>query len=123
MLRQFSPCRRAAIFAPTLTAAPRVRTLASRLQTSAATRMTLTIANESDSGRWDSEVEVAIAGAGGAGLEAALAAAAAGAGAIVFEKQPRIWESSTAISVGRNAFAGTHIQQRPGGAEFSALFY
>ncbi len=63
---------------------------------------------------WDSEVDVIVVGAGAAGLEAALEAAQAGASAIVFEKQLRLWESSTAISVGRVSFAGTEVQKRSG---------
>ena len=70
---------------------------------------------------WDSEVDVVVAGAGAAGLEAALEAAQAGASAIVFEKQPRLWDSSTAISVGRVSFAGTEVQKRNGVADSNAL--
>lgn len=72
---------------------------------------------------WDSEVDVVIAGAGGAGLQAALAAVDAGADAIVLEKQTRIWESSTAISVGRASFAGTPIQVRNGVEDCAELLY
>jgi len=63
---------------------------------------------------WDDEVDVLIAGAGGAGLQAAIEAASAGASAIVFEKQMRIWESSTAIAVGRVSFPCTDLQARHG---------
>lgn len=64
--------------------------------------------------QWDSEADVVVAGAGGAGLQAALEAARAGASAIVFEKQARIWESSTAIAVGRVSFPRTDLQQKNG---------
>lgn len=70
---------------------------------------------------WDDEVDVLIAGAGGAGLQAALEAAAAGASAIVFEKQMRIWESSTAIAVGRVSFPCTDLQARNGIADSNEL--
>ena len=63
-----------------------------------------------DTGSWDEETDVVVAGAGGAGLAAAYEAGRAGARAIVFEKQQRLLESSTAISVGRFSFAGTDIQ-------------
>lgn len=72
---------------------------------------------------WDAEVDVAIAGAGAAGLEAALEAAAAGASTIVFEKQARIWESSTAIAVGRVSFTGTDVQKRCGIEDSDELLY
>jgi fumarate reductase flavoprotein subunit len=72
---------------------------------------------------WDSEVDIAIAGAGGAGLQAALEAANAGASAIVFEKQMRIWESSTAIAVGRVSFPCTDLQQKNGVEDSKELMY
>ncbi len=73
--------------------------------------------------RWDSEFDVVIAGAGGAGLAAAIEAAEAGARTAVFEKQGKIWESSTAINVGMVAFAGTDVQQRLGIEDSSELLY
>src|SRR6185436_16767984 len=85
--------------------------------------MKLDIDNELACGSWDDEVDVVVAGAGGAGFEAALEAAAAGAKTIVFEKQSRIWESSTAISVGRISLAGTDIQERQGAADSGSLLY
>lgn len=72
---------------------------------------------------WDSEADVVIAGAGGAGLQAALEAASAGASAIVFEKQMRIWESSTAIAVGRVSFPGTDLQQKSGVEDSKELMF
>ncbi|MFH1169304.1 MAG: FAD-dependent oxidoreductase [Chloroflexota bacterium] len=72
---------------------------------------------------WDSEFDVVIAGAGGAGLAAAIEAAGAGARTVVFEKQGKIWESSTAINVGMVAFAGTDVQQRLGIQDSSDLLY
>jgi fumarate reductase flavoprotein subunit len=73
--------------------------------------------------RWDSEFDVVIAGAGGAGLAAAIEAAEAGARTVVFEKQGKIWESSTAINVGMVAFAGTDVQERLGIEDSSELLY
>ncbi len=72
---------------------------------------------------WDEEVDVIIAGAGGAGLEAAVEAAGAGAETIVFEKMDRLWESSTAISVGMISFAGTDIQKKLGIKDSGELFF
>jgi flavocytochrome c len=73
--------------------------------------------------RWDSDFDVVIAGAGGAGLAAAIEAAEAGARTVVFEKQGKIWESSTAINVGMVAFAGTDVQERLGIEDSSELLY
>jgi flavocytochrome c len=73
--------------------------------------------------RWDAEYDVVIAGAGGAGLAAAIEAAKAGAKTVVFEKQGKIWESSTAINVGMVAFAGTDVQERLGIEDSSELLY
>lgn len=73
--------------------------------------------------RWDAEFDVVIAGAGGAGLAAAIEAAEAGARTVVFEKQGKIWESSTAINVGMVAFAGTDVQERLGIEDSSELLY
>ncbi len=70
---------------------------------------------------WDDEVDVLIAGAGGAGLQAAIEAASAGASTVVFEKQMRIWESSTAIAVGRVSFPCTDLQARNGVADSNEL--
>ncbi|MGF1666730.1 MAG: FAD-dependent oxidoreductase [Acidimicrobiia bacterium] len=72
---------------------------------------------------WDAEFDVVIAGAGGAGLAAAIEAAKAGARTVVFEKQGKIWESSTAINVGMVAFAGTDVQERLGIEDSSELLY
>jgi fumarate reductase flavoprotein subunit len=62
----------------------------------------------------DFETDVVVAGAGGAGLFAALESAEAGAKTVVFEKQARLWESSTAIAVGRVSFPCTDIQRNNG---------
>ncbi len=72
---------------------------------------------------WAEEVDVVIAGAGGAGLEAAIESAAAGATTMVFEKQPRLLESSTAIAVGRISFSGTPQQRNCGVEDSCELFY
>ena len=63
---------------------------------------------------WSSEVDVVIVGAGGAGLQAAIEAALAGASVLIFEKQSRLLESSTAISVGLISFACTEVQKQNG---------
>lgn len=73
--------------------------------------------------RWDADFDVVIAGAGGAGLAAAIEAAGAGAKTVVFEKQGKIWASSTAINVGMVAFAGTDVQERLGIEDSSELLY
>jgi fumarate reductase flavoprotein subunit len=72
---------------------------------------------------WDSEADVVIAGAGGAGLEAAIEAAAAGANTLLFEKQARLWESSTAIAVGRTSFPGTDLQKKNGIEDSKELMF
>ncbi|MDH3498768.1 MAG: FAD-dependent oxidoreductase [Acidimicrobiia bacterium] len=64
-----------------------------------------------------------VVGAGGAGLAAAIEAAEAGARTVVFERQGKIWESSTAINVGMVAFAGTDVQERLGIDDSSELLY
>ena len=76
-----------------------------------------------ESNGWDAEFDVVIAGAGGAGLAAAIEAAASGARTVVFEKQGKIWESSTAINVGMVAFAGTDVQERLGIEDSSERLY
>ena len=81
------------------------------------------IKNERYSGPWDMEKDVVIVGAGGAGLAAAVEATNAGAETIVLEKQTRIWDSSTAISAGSFAFAGTDLQEKQGVRDSNDLFY
>ena len=81
------------------------------------------IKNERYNGPWDMEKDVVIVGGGGAGLAAAVEATEAGAETIILEKQTRIWDSSTAISAGSFAFAGTDIQEKQGGRDSNDLFY
>lgn len=76
-----------------------------------------------DTGAWDEATDVLVAGAGGAGLMAACEAARAGARALVFEKQPTLLESSTALSVGRFSFAGTDIQAAQGVSDSRERLY
>ncbi|UCD78810.1 MAG: FAD-dependent oxidoreductase [Desulfobacterales bacterium] len=63
---------------------------------------------------WDEEVDVVVAGSGAAGLAAGIELADAALDVIVFEKQPTIEDTSTALSEGAFSFAGTDIQQRMG---------
>jgi fumarate reductase flavoprotein subunit len=72
---------------------------------------------------WDLEADVVIVGAGGAGLAAAIEASGSGADTIVFEKQSRIWDSSTALSAGMISFAETDVQGKQGIHDSSDLFY
>lgn len=81
------------------------------------------IKNEQYNGPWDQETDVVIVGAGGAGLAASVEVINAGAEAIVLEKQPRIWDSSTAISAGGFAFAGTDLQEKLGIKDSNELFF
>jgi fumarate reductase flavoprotein subunit len=76
-----------------------------------------------DTGSWDEDTDVVVAGAGGAGLAAACEAGTAGARVLVFEKQPRLLESSTAMSVGRFSFAGTDVQLANGVHDSDELLY
>jgi len=64
--------------------------------------------------QYDAEADVIIVGGGGAGLAAAIEAADHGAEVIVLEKQAGPYESSTAISSGAIAFAGTSFQRNLG---------
>src|SRR4051812_27139988 len=73
--------------------------------------------------RWDEEFDVVVMGAGAAGMEAAIEAANAGANVIVFEKQQRILDSSTAISVGQISLSRTDLQKSCGVEDSDDLFY
>ncbi len=72
---------------------------------------------------WDLEADVVIVGAGGAGLAAAVEASGSGVDTIVFEKQSRICDSSTALSAGIISFAGTDVQEKQGIHDSNDLFY
>lgn len=64
--------------------------------------------------KWDRETDVVVAGAGGAGLMAAVRASDAGAKVIVLQKTPTVYTTSTAVSGGLFAAAGTRAQKRRG---------
>jgi len=72
---------------------------------------------------WDKEVDAVIAGCGAAGLAAGIELADAGLEVIVFEKQPSIEDTSTALSEGAFSFAGTDIQKRMGIQDSDDLLY
>ena len=76
-----------------------------------------------DTQAWDAETDVVIAGAGAAGLSAALEAAHLGAQVMVFEKQPKISDCSTALSGGGVALAGTDVQKAQGISDSDEIFY
>jgi fumarate reductase flavoprotein subunit len=63
---------------------------------------------------WDEEVDAVVAGCGAAGLAAGIELADAALDVIVFEKQPSIEETSTALSEGAFSFAGTDMQKQMG---------
>jgi fumarate reductase flavoprotein subunit len=73
--------------------------------------------------KWDYETDVVVIGAGGAGLSAAIAAHDAKAEVIILEKAPSSYFSSTALSVGYFAAAGTRFQKSQGIQDSPDLFY
>lgn len=64
--------------------------------------------------KWDSETDVVIAGAGGAGLMAAVRASDGGAKVLILQKSPSLYTTSTALSGGLYAAAGTRAQKEQG---------
>ncbi len=72
---------------------------------------------------WDAEADVVIVGAGAAGLAAGIEAAGIGAKTLVFEKRPGLFDSSTALSCGMFAFAGTETQRQQGIIDSNESFY
>lgn len=72
---------------------------------------------------WDEEVDAIVAGCGAAGLAAGIELADAELDVMVFEKQPTIEDSSTALSEGAFSFAGTDIQKRMGIEDSNDLLF
>ncbi len=72
---------------------------------------------------WDEQADVVIVGAGEAGLPAAIESVDAGATAIVLDKMATVKTTSTAMSLGVFAFAGTEYQQRNGVQDSNELYY
>lgn len=64
--------------------------------------------------KWDRQADVVVMGAGGAGLMAAIQAHDAGAKVIVIQKTQTVFSSSTAVSGGSFAAAGTRAQKEKG---------
>ena len=64
--------------------------------------------------KWDREADVVVMGAGGAGLMAAIQAHDAGAKVIVIQKTQTPYSTSTAVSGGSFAAAGTRAQKEKG---------
>jgi fumarate reductase flavoprotein subunit len=73
--------------------------------------------------KWDEQFDVVVMGAGAAGMEAAIEAADTGASVIVFEKQQRILDSSTAIAVGQISLSRTDLQKSCGVEDSDELFF
>ena len=73
--------------------------------------------------KWDRETDVIIVGAGGAGMMAAVRANDAGAKVIVLQKTPTVYTTSTAVSGGLFAAAGTRAQKEKGIEDSSEKFY
>ena len=71
---------------------------------------------------WNIETDVVVIGAGGAGLAAAIESASRGERTLVIEKQPDLSYSSTALSAGMFAFAGTNCQKDLGINDTNELF-
>ncbi|MFC1929760.1 flavocytochrome c [Chloroflexota bacterium] len=69
------------------------------------------------------ETDVVVVGAGAAGLAAAVAASTAGAETIILEKQNKLSDTSTALSGGTLAFAGTEYQESRGIQDSNELLY
>ena len=73
--------------------------------------------------KWDRKTDVIVAGAGGAGLMAAVRAADGGAMVVVFQKSPTVYTSSTTVSGGLFAAAGTRAQKEKGIEDTPEKFY
>ncbi len=73
--------------------------------------------------KWDRKTDIIVAGAGGAGLMAAVRASDGGAKVIIFQKAPTIYTSSTTVSGGLFAAAGTRAQKEKGIEDSAEKFY
>ncbi len=73
--------------------------------------------------KWDSVADVLVVGGGGAGLSAAIWAKKAGADVICIEKTSSPMGSSTAVSAGGFAAAGTSSQKKQGVQDSPELLY
>jgi len=73
--------------------------------------------------KWNYETDVLAIGAGAAGLTAAIWAKAAGAEAMILEKAPTIYSSSTGMSGGGWILAGTSTQEEKGINDSPDLYY
>jgi len=73
--------------------------------------------------KWDRTTDVLIAGAGGAGLMAAVRAGDGGAKVLVLQKTPSVLTTSTAVSGGLFAAAGTRAQKEKGIEDSAEKFY
>ncbi|OPY83100.1 MAG: Fumarate reductase flavoprotein subunit precursor [Smithella sp. PtaU1.Bin162] len=73
--------------------------------------------------KWDEKADVVVAGGGGAGLSAAIWARKSGAKVICVEKASTSMASSTAVSAGGFAAAGTRSQKKENVQDSSDLLY
>ena len=73
--------------------------------------------------KWDAMTDVVVVGGGGAGLSAAIWARKSGAEVICLEKSPTTMASSTAVSAGGFAAAGTSSQKKQNVQDSSELLY
>lgn len=73
--------------------------------------------------KWDREADVVVVGSGGAGMTAAVRAADGGAKVIILQKTPTVLTTSTAVSGGLFAAAGTRAQKEKGIKDSAELFY
>ena len=73
--------------------------------------------------KWNSETDVVVAGAGGAGMMAAVRASDGGAKVVILQKASTVHSTSTAVSGGLFAAAGTRAQKEQGIEDSGESFY
>jgi fumarate reductase flavoprotein subunit len=73
--------------------------------------------------KWDEKADIVVAGGGGAGLSAAIWARKSGAKVICLEKAASPMASSTAVSAGGFAAAGTRSQKKENVKDSAAILY